>query len=74
MRATIFFFLTFLMTVASAGDEPSAGAKDVAGAKGTIDFKPEDWKPGETTWWEDSDGIDPGEAGCHIGTDSNGEP
>jgi hypothetical protein len=46
----------------------------MAGARGTIEFKPEDWKPGETSWWEDSDGIDPGVAGCHIGTDSQGNP
>ncbi|MGB5519579.1 MAG: hypothetical protein WBO73_14120 [Gammaproteobacteria bacterium] len=29
---------------------------------------------GKITWWKDSDGIDPGKAGCHIGTDSQGKP
>jgi len=57
-----------------ADGEPSAGAKGMSGATGTIEFKPTDWKAGETTWWLDSDGVAPGEAGCHIGTDSNGDP
>ncbi len=54
--------------------EPSPGAKEMAGAKGTFEFKSEDWTGGGTTWWKDSDGVDPGLAGCHIGTDSNGLP
>lgn len=53
---------------------PSEGARPIPGARGMIEFKPEDWKPGETTWWKDSDGIDPGVAGCHIGTDDKGVP
>ena len=56
------------------GGEPSAAAKDIPGAKGTIEFKPTDWKEGETTYWKDTDGIDPGSAGCHVGTDENGTP
>lgn len=44
------------------------------GAKGTFEFKPEDFMEGKETWWKDSDGIDPGTAGCHLGTDSEGEP
>jgi len=59
---------------ASGSGEPSAGAKGMPGAKGKIEFKPTDWKKGQTTWWKDSDGIDPDEAGCHIGTDSQGKP
>ena len=59
---------------AYADGEPSVGAKDMAGAKGTFEFKPEDWAPGTTSWWKDTDGVDPGTAGCHIGTDSAGTP
>jgi len=44
------------------------------GAKGTFEFKPEDWIQGATTWWKDSDGVDPGKPGCHVGTDSEGNP
>ncbi len=46
----------------------------MAGAKGTFEFKSEDWTPNTTTWWKDTDGVDPGTAGCHIGTDSEGTP
>jgi hypothetical protein len=53
---------------------PSAGAQDIAGAKGTFEFKPADWKESETSWWKDSDGVKPGVAGCHIGTDEAGAP
>jgi len=58
----------------NATGEPSSGAKGMPGAKGTFEFKPEDWMEGETSWWKDSDGVDPGVAGCHIGTDSEGKP
>jgi hypothetical protein len=44
------------------------------GALGTFQFKPSDWMEGKKTWWIDSDGVDPGKAGCHIGTDANGKP
>lgn len=60
--------------VASDSHEPSTGAKGMPGALGTFEFKPTDWIEGELTWWTDSDGIDPGTAGCHIGTDEKGEP
>ena len=53
---------------------PSAGASEMPGATGTIVFKPDDWIEGTTTWWLDSDGIDPGTPGCHIGTDESGTP
>ena len=52
--------------------EPSPGAQGMPGAEGTFEFKPTDWKEGSTTWWKDTDGVDPGTAGCHIGTDSEG--
>jgi hypothetical protein len=76
------FGLTSLMLLLSAllacsdraGHEPSAGAQGMAGAKGTFEFKPEDWAVGVTTWWKDTDGVDPGTAGCHIGADSDGSP
>ena len=54
--------------------EPSPGAQGMAGATGTFEFKPEDWTPNVTTWWKDTDGIDPATAGCHVGTDSDGAP
>ena len=57
-----------------ADHEPSPEAKEMAGAKGTFEFKRADWAEGETTWWKDTDGVDPGTAGCHIGTDSDGSP
>lgn len=66
--------LLILAHTVSASDAPSDGAKDMPGAAGTIVFKPDDWQEGQTTWWMDSDGIDPGTAGCHFGTDSEGEP
>ncbi len=53
---------------------PSKGAAGMAGAAGTFEFQPSDWQEGQTTWWKDTDGVDPGVAGCHVGTDENGEP
>ncbi|WP_445945454.1 hypothetical protein [Shewanella sp.] len=52
---------------------PSQGAKDMAGAKGAFAFKPSDWQQGKKTWWKDTDGIAPGVAGCHLGTNEQGE-
>ena len=75
--ALIVASLISLPIIAAAGEkghEPSVGAKGMAGTKGTIEYKPEDWIKGQTTWWKDTDGIDPGKAGCHIGTDSKGKP
>jgi hypothetical protein len=60
--------------LAAASDDPSPLAQEIPGARGTIVFKPSDWTPGETTWWQDSDGVKPGIQGCHIGTDSSGTP
>lgn len=54
--------------------KPSPGAQGLPGARGTLEFKPEDWTSGATTWWKDTDGVDPGIAGCHIGTESDGSP
>ena len=70
------FSLTLFIAsgAAIASEGPSAGAHGMPGAKGTFEFRPADWKAGETSWWKDSDGVDPGVAGCHIGTDSKGKP
>jgi hypothetical protein len=48
---------------------PSDGAKGMPGAMGTIEFKPTDWKGNVTTYWTDTDGVNPGVAGCHLGYD-----
>jgi len=66
--------LLIMSSLAHATSEPSPGAKGMPGAMGTFEFKPNDWKEGQTTWWEDSDGIKPGDPGCHIGTDEKGKP
>jgi len=70
------FCIPFLMFAgaAKADGPPSTGAKDMAGALGTFEFEPSDRIPGQTTWWKDTDGVGPGEAGCHIGTDPDGKP
>jgi hypothetical protein len=44
------------------------------GAVGTFEFQPSDWMEGVTSWWKDSDGVDAGVAGCHIGADEDGQP
>ena len=62
------------MSAAFASDGPSPGAQDMPGAKETIEFKPTDWLEGTTSWWKDSDGVAPGVAGCHVGTDASGSP
>ncbi|WP_028763094.1 hypothetical protein [Shewanella colwelliana] len=66
--------LFFALPAAGHGDigQPSSGAKQMAGAKGTFAFKPADWIAAKQTWWKDSDGVAPGVAGCHIGTDEHG--
>jgi hypothetical protein len=66
----------FLMstTLVSGSGEPSPGAKDMPGAAGTFEFKPTDWMEGIISWWKDSDRVDPGVPGCHIGTNAKGEP
>ncbi len=73
---TLAFCIPLLMLLSAAkADGPSSSlAKDLDGDLGTFDFKPSDWTPGQTTWWKDTDGVSPGEAGCHIGTDHDGKP
>lgn len=60
--------------MADEGHGPSVGAKGMAGALGVFSFKPDDWKQGEMTYWSDTDGVNPGAAGCHVGTDKDGKP
>lgn len=52
----------------------SDGAQGMPGAQGVFDFKPNDWIAKEKSWWKDTDGVNPGVAGCHIGTDAQGKP
>lgn len=47
---------------------PSDGAKDIPGAVGTFALYP------PTSYWVDTDAVDPGEPGCHYGTDADGNP
>ncbi len=61
-------------SIVMASSDPSSGAAGMPGAKGTFEFKPTDWIEGATSWWKDSDGVDPGTAGCHLGTDADGKP
>lgn len=61
-------------SAAMADGPPSPDAAGMPGAMGTFAFKPADWMEGATTWWKDTDGVAPGVAGCHIGTDSAGNP
>ncbi len=63
-----------LPALADEGHDPSDGAKGMPGALGVFSFKPDDWKQGEMTYWSDTDGVKPGEAGCHVGTDKDGKP
>jgi hypothetical protein len=71
----LLFLMSALQACSKDSDhEPSPGAQKVAGAMGTFEFKPQDWAEGETTWWKDTDGVGPGIAGCHIGTDHDGSP
>ena len=53
---------------------PSNGAAGMPGAMGTFEFAPQDRVAGQTSWWKDSDGIEPGVAGCHVGIDEKGKP
>lgn len=74
------FLLCLAITIFAAGcgsedsHPPSKGAEGMPGALGTFEFKPSDWQEGKTTWWKDTDGVDPGTAGCHLGTDEAGTP
>jgi len=69
----IFLASLSLLLAACSSHAPSKGAADMPGAQGTFAFTPADWKKDTKTWWKDSDGIAPGVAGCHIGTNEKGE-
>jgi len=74
LHALVSASCVLLVTLSCTGGhaEPSPGAEGTPGAVGTIEFKPQDWMQGETTWWLDSDGIAPGVAGGHLGADASG--
>jgi len=74
LMLTFFVPMLAVALAANASGGPSSEAQGMPGAKGTFAFKPVDWMQGTTTWWKDSDGVDPGVPGCHIGTDSEGTP
>ena len=67
--------LILAVTLVNAADNhgPSKGAKGIAGALGVFSYQPDDWKDGQLTYWTDTDGVDPGTAGCHVGTDKAGK-
>ncbi len=78
MKRLTFLALLVLALQACSGESeraPSAGRPDLpAGTMGQFEFTPQDWQEGTTTWWIDNEGVEPGIAGCHIGTDSDGSP
>ena len=67
-------FFGFTLLIAACNDHaPSEGAVNEPGAKGTFEFTPTDWQKDKKTWWKDTDGVAPGVAGCHIGTNEEGK-
>lgn len=60
----------------STDGPPSCEASKMPGAAGTFELKPPGWRgsprhphpPGPTTYWLDTDGVDPGTPGCHVET------
>ena len=81
--ALILVLLICCPTLLAAADPkpPSEGARGMCGAMGVVTYIPSKWqgKPivetpgGPTTWWKDTDGIDPGTPGCHLELAPNGE-
>lgn len=67
-----------LLHAAEADGPPSCEASGMPGAVGTFELKPPNWRgttrhphpPGPTTYWIDTDGVDPGTAGCHLEVNS----
>ena len=67
--------LVFSLAQGQHRGPPSQGAQGMPGAMGTIEYRPPDWRPGGITFWYDTDGVDPGVPGCHIGVvDGSGTP
>lgn len=63
--------LAFWVAIALAAGGAAAAEKPCPTLPGIQDpcrmeYKPSGWKPGKTTYWIDTDGVDPGVAGCHI--------
>ena len=71
-------FLVLVFPVMAKDGQPSPGAKGMAGALGTKAFTAKQLGltpvKEKTTYWKDTDGVNPGVAGCHIGTDPKGKP
>lgn len=72
IKLTLFFGFTLLLSACN-NHAPSEGAMNMPGAEGTFEFTPADWQKDKKTWWKDTDGVAPGVAGCHIGTNEKGE-
>lgn len=74
IKLTFLASFTLLLAACSDSDHaPSDGALNMPGAEGTFEFTPTDWQKDKKTWWKDTDGVAPGVAGCHIGTNEKGE-
>lgn len=85
MLRTFFLMLALcspmLLHASEADGPPSRDARGMPGALGTFHFEPPDWvgnpdhpnPPGPTTYWIDTDGVDPGTAGCHLGQTVQGQ-
>lgn len=60
--------LAALLLGASAATAQHKACPAIPGmqAKECREFTPPDAKPGAMTYWYDTDGIDPGVAGCHV--------
>src|SRR4051812_16871611 len=57
------------MTIPFVVLETATAQSSFPGLIGKIEFKPNDYT-GADSYWYDTDGIDPGVAGCHIGVES----
>ena len=74
-RLPVFLVLVLVLAICTPAWLQAAeeGAQGKCGSMGTFDLKPPDWighkepPPGPVTWWKDTDGVDPGKAGCHLG-------
>jgi hypothetical protein len=71
---TVCVSVLMFATAVAAERAPSKDAKGIPGARGTIEYKPSDWKGNVNTYWTDTDGVDPGVAGCHVGVTQDGKP
>jgi len=69
---SISIFLSVFLLACSHTESYAPKSHQPNGIVGTIEYKPTDWKSSETSWWKDSDGVNPGIAGCHLGTDDKG--